>query len=84
MKDELLKITFYEHQGPLIDWKTYFLDPSATQNLSNYETYRRGQFIYFMDSNNYLMRIDTKEKKLEGILSNQQYDDFKKLINPYL
>ena len=59
----------YENQdGDPRNWIIHNLSQEWNNNyLWLYNAFRRNRFIYLVQMNNTLMRIDTKEKKIEAI-----------------
>ena len=58
----------YENQDQIAsNWNSYPVNP-WNYSLWTYCNFKKNQFIYFIDSSNCLMRIDTRLKKVERII----------------
>ena len=58
----------YECKNGIIeDWKRYYVDNSRINVLLISGSFKKGAYIYFIDETNWLMRLNTKIKKLEQV-----------------
>ena len=61
--------TLYEYQYQNNSgWITHNVNYSWGEHLWTYCVFKKNQYLYFIDTRNNLIRIDTKVKKIEAVV----------------